>query len=240
MCLAPEFLPIHHSGRRRCGLWGSGLRRHLRSNRRRCWRRHWFCCGRECVPRGARRRGRGSGSSRRLDLCLLRWRGRCRRRRTRRRILLCNLDVCPTPVRLLDINRDRRHGKSGHNRSRNPNQPPLFPPCIRRNSVAWRRGCGHVAGIGGLARHRHHLPATSADGKMRKHVSTLLLAKRPLGKCAQALRIGMKSVLACRSHDAACSWNASDCEFCSSFFRFTSMSRESAPIASCAARRLIP
>ena len=52
-----------------------------------------------------------------------------------------------------------------------------------------------------------------------------------LGKSAQALCVGMNFVLV---HSAgscvACSLNASVCEFCRSFFRFTSMSRGSRPV----------
>ena len=221
MRLAPEFLPIHNFGCRRSGLWSFGLRRNLRSNDRRRRRGQWFWCGRMRVLRGVRRRGRGSGGSGGLDLCLLRWRSRRRRRCTRGWILLCNLDDRSMPVRSLDVNRDRCRGKSGDNRSRNPDQPPLFPPCIGRSSFARRYGSSFVVGIGGFARQRHHLAATCADGKMREHLAALPLAQRLLGKRVQALRIGMKSVLA-RSQlmTPPVPGNASDCEFCSSFFRF--------------------
>jgi hypothetical protein len=84
------------------------------------------------------------------------------------------------PICVLDINRDRCRGKSGHNRSRNPDKPPLFPPRIGCDSLARLRGCDHVTGIGGFARQRHRLAATSADGKMREHLPALPSLKRLL------------------------------------------------------------
>ena len=139
------------------------------------------------------------------------------------------------------INRHRRRG--GQRRGRSQGKPPASPPGARTFCRAPRSGRRHNLRARGFLRQRHHLPAPGAHRQVLEHFGALPPPKRLLGKRVQALRAGMKLVLALRSlrtHGAACSWNASVCEFCSSFFRFTSTSRGSAPSASWAARRLMP
>ena len=117
------------------------------------------------------------------------------------------------------------------------------PPRVGLNRRAPRRSRRNFCvktSCRALVRQRNHLPASAAHRKMLEYLAALPLAQRLLGKCAQALRIGMKIVLCRCVHCAACSWNVSVCEFCSSFFRFMFRSRGSAPSASCAARRLRP
>ena len=120
-------------------------------------------------------------------------------------------------------------------------KPPASPPGVRSNRRAPRSGRRHNLRVSPAScanattcRHRPH------TARCCEHLAAFPLAQRLLGKCAQALRIGMEIVLCRRVHCAACSWNVSVCEFCSSFFRFRSRSRGSAPSASCAARRLRP
>src|SRR6202167_644675 len=195
-------------------------------------------------PSGSLGLRRFCGSTTRSRRSSLRWRlfwSLRGRRRFFARLLLLELRHVRVPLHGSLVNIKRNHGRGRERCCRNQGNAPASPPCPRpRNRVPPHPNfC-----TGGVPRQRHNLPAAAACSKMLEHLPALFRVENLLGKRAQRFRVGMHLVLAayihCRIHSAACSLNASVCEFCRSFFRFTSTSRGSAPSASSAARLLNP
>ena len=132
---------------------------------------------------------------------------------------------------------DSNHCGGRHSCCRSQSKSPSSPPCSGRTTMC--RGAATSAPAS-LARQGNHLPASAAHRQVLEYLAAFLRAESLLGKRAEHFGVGMILVMFGRTHGAACSLNASLCEFCRICFRFICRSRGSAPRVSSAARRLSP